>query len=94
MAGKEEETTNEVIDGPWIPKKPSNHRFSYDDLLLLNKIMTLTWEFEIRVISERGMGAHKKFMFFAPYPKNNTWYRSEGFSLSESIENWIEKTTK
>ena len=56
--------------------------------------MTITWEFDLKVMSERGMGPHKKFIFFAPSPKNNTWYRSEGFSLSESIENWIEKTTK
>ena len=43
MAGKEEEQKNEVVDGPWIPNEVSNYRFSYDDLLMLNKAMTLTW---------------------------------------------------
>ena len=94
MAGKEEEQKNEVVDGPWIPNEVSNYRFSYDDLLMLNKAMTLTWEVDLRIISERKMGLHKKFMFFAPFPKNNTWYRGEGFSIVEAVEHWIELTTK
>ena len=94
MAGKEETTKNEVVDGPWVPKETSNYIFSYDDLLILNKAMTLTWEFELRVLSERKMGKHKKFTFFAPFPKNNTWYRGEGFSVIEAVEDWIERTTK
>ena len=71
-----------------------NVKFSYNDLLKLNKLMTYTYAFDLKVTSERGMGAHKKFSIFAPSRRNNTWYRSEGFSLAEAIENWIELITK
>ena len=94
MEGETKEPRNEIIDGPWIPIEPSNYIFAYDDLLILNKLMTLTWEFDLRVMSERDMGLHKKFSIFAPFPKNRTWYRGEGFSVVEAVEDWIERTTK
>jgi hypothetical protein len=71
----------------------SNYLFSNDDFLALNKLITLTHSFTLDVASERGMGNYKKFSIFAP-GKNNTWYRGEGPSIVQAIENWIKETTK
>lgn len=83
MEGKEEASKNRNV----------NFKFSYDDLLNLNKLMTFTYCFTLTVASERGMGTHKKFSIFAP-ANNNTWYRGEGFSLQEAIDDWMERVTR
>jgi hypothetical protein len=71
--------------------------FSYDDLLALNKLITLTYAFDIKVSSEKRMPNNiKKFTVFAPAMgkyKYNTWCSGDGFSVVEAVESWIQVTT-
>jgi|TARA_R110000744_G_scaffold191641_2_gene310804 hypothetical protein len=87
--GKEKKIPNNTKVDP-------HYIFSYDDLLALNKLITLTYAFDIKVSSEKRMPNNiKKFTVFAPSmgkDKHNMWCSGDGFSVAEAVESWIQVT--
>jgi len=87
--GKEKKIPNNTKVDP-------HYIFSYDDLLALNRLITLTYAFDIKVSSEKQLPRNnKKFTIFAPSmgkDKHNTWCSGDGFSVAEAVEHWIQVT--
>ena len=61
-----------------------------DDLAAMNELAELTWSWEVRFWTERGL-ENGSFIINAVNPKDNTWYRSDGTTVSEAIQNFFKK---
>jgi len=53
------------------------------------RILSVTYDLDIRSSSERGLKTHIQWKVFAP-AKDKTYYTATGNTLSEAINNWFD----
>jgi len=63
-----------------------------EDLVALNELAKLTWAWELRYWTEKGV-EHGSFILNALDTKTLTWYRVDGATIAEAVDNFIIKIT-
>ena len=59
-----------------------------DDLLALNDLSTVTWAWEIRYWTEKGLD-HGSFVLRVQSPKDRGWYTYDGVTVQEAVEKFL-----
>jgi len=60
------------------------------DLDALNELAKLTWAWELRYFTEKTL-EHGSFVLHALSPKDTTWYRVDGSTIAETVDNFLSK---
>ena len=59
-----------------------------DDIQAYQRILSATYDLDIRSSGEKGLSNHGTWKIFAP-AKDRTYYTVFGQSLAEAVENWF-----
>ena len=61
------------------------------DRLALIELLNTTWNINLKAAQERGETNHTRWVIQAPNPVDKTYHTTDGFSITEAINNWFVK---